>query len=120
MAVVQKYAFADELAHTLQEEVVWDIETDLHMMASNYQRLLEDYFKQMIHKNNMKQTDAHTAAISFIYIIDFGYFLLKTRMNSIDDAHSTDTFLQKNIQNYIDSLVFFFTNSASMYLHIEK
>lgn len=68
-----------------------------------YIKLLEDYFAVMVKKGKIKNVDPQTVAANFAFI-NFGYFLMKTRMSPSENVFPIDDFIEKNIKIFIESL----------------
>lgn len=68
-----------------------------------YIKLLEDYFAVMVKKGEIKNVDPQTVAANFAFI-NFGYFLMKTRMSPSENVFPIDDFIEKNIKIFIESL----------------
>jgi len=68
-----------------------------------YIKILEHYFEIMVKKEKIKKVDPFTVATNFAFI-NFGYFLMKTRMNPGEEKFPIDDFIEKNINFFIESL----------------
>lgn len=64
---------------------------------------LQIYFEEMVAKEKIKTTDPATVASNF-FLMNFGYFLMKTRLNPAGEELSLDDFIENNIKNFIQSL----------------
>lgn len=72
-------------------------------IPQRYIEILEDYFKKMIENEKMKKVDSSTVATNFVFL-NFGYFLMKTRINPEGEEFLIDDFIEKNIDFFIQSL----------------
>lgn len=68
-----------------------------------YIKVLEHYFEIMVKKEKIKKVDPFTVATNFAFI-NFGYFLMKTRMNPGEENFPIDDFIEQNIKFFIESL----------------
>jgi len=137
-AIVEKFSYIDFISQALKEEIVWDLEKDLHMIASLYQeqmdkkrdiimvsikeaaafpelermvapiptkykQILVDYFQVMMQRGLMREIDAELVATNFFFL-NFGYMLLKTRLNEDGTVIPIERFLNGNIALFIESL----------------
>src|SRR5690625_3371012 len=137
-AIIEKYAFVDELEHAFANNIVWDIEEDLTMLVREYQTLLDqkrtvillsikeegkfpeldelikqipykylhvlkNYFITMIKKEKIKPVDPTATATNFIFL-NFGYFLMKNRLQPSGESFTIDDFVKNNIKFFIRSL----------------
>lgn len=73
-------------------------------IPETYKLKLADYFKIMIEKDKIKEQDPFVIAENFIFL-NFGYFLLKDRINTTGSSLDLDTFLANNVKVFIRSLV---------------
>ena len=137
-AIIEKFSYIDFISQALKEEIVWDLEKDLHMIASLYQeqmdkkrdiimisikeagvfpelermiapiptkykQILIDYFQAMMQRGLMREIDAELAATNFFFL-NFGYMLLKGRLNEDGTVIPIEHFLNGNISLFIESL----------------
>lgn len=72
-------------------------------IPQNYIEILKSYFEKMIEKEKIKKVDPTTVATNFV-LINFGYFLMKTRINPMGEVYPIDDFIEKNISFFIQSL----------------
>jgi len=72
-------------------------------IPQKYIEILENYFKKMIEKEKIKKVDPSTVANNFAFI-NFGYFLMKTRINPVEGELPLEDFIEKNIKFFIQSL----------------
>src|SRR5690625_1588658 len=72
-------------------------------IPQNYIKILKSYFEKMIEKEKIKKVDPTTVATNFV-LINFGYFLMKTRINPMGEVYPIDDFIEKNISFFIQSL----------------
>ncbi len=68
-----------------------------------YKEKVTSYFKQMIEKGKIQKTDPTTLATSFIYM-NFGYFLLKSRIDAKRGTIALDEFINHNVALFIRSI----------------
>lgn len=68
-----------------------------------YKEILVDYFEKMIQTGKMRNSDISVIAENFIFI-NFGYFLMKTRINPVEEM-SIEDFVERNINIFIQSLL---------------
>lgn len=68
-----------------------------------YTNQLEKYFTKMAELQKIKKVDPKTIASNFV-LLNFGYFLMKTRMDPIESELSLDDFIENNIKIFIQSL----------------
>lgn len=73
-------------------------------IPQNYINKLEKYFEIMIKKRKIKNVDPTTVATNFV-LMNFGYFLMKTRINRVGEVYEIEDFLNKNIEFFIQSLM---------------
>lgn len=72
-------------------------------IPQKYIEMLKSYFEKMIQKGKIKKVDPTIVATNF-FLINFGYFLTKTRINPVGKVYSLDDFIEKNINFFIQSL----------------
>jgi|SRR5699024_5605968 len=72
-------------------------------IPQKYIGLLENYFEKMVKKEKIKKVNPSTVATNFVFI-NFGYFLMKTRINPAGGEFPIDDFIEKNIDFFIQSL----------------
>src|SRR5699024_7939054 len=72
-------------------------------IPQKYIKVLEYYFETMIKKEKIKKVDPYTMATNFAFM-NFGYFLMRTRINPGEDDFPIDDFIEKNIDFFIQSL----------------
>ncbi|HLQ83158.1 MAG TPA: hypothetical protein VK121_04865 [Pseudogracilibacillus sp.] len=72
-------------------------------IPQKYIKVLEYYFETMIKKEKIKEVDPYTMATNFAFM-NFGYFLMRTRINPGEDDFPIDDFIEKNIDFFIQSL----------------
>lgn len=72
-------------------------------IPQKYIKVLEYYFETMIKKEKIKKVDPYTMATSFAFM-NFGYFLMRTRINPGENDFPIDDFIEKNIDFFIQSL----------------
>lgn len=72
-------------------------------IPQKYIEILESYFKVMVERKRIKKIDPFTAATNFAFI-NFGYFLMKTRINPIEKEFSIEDFIENNVEFFIQSL----------------
>lgn len=72
-------------------------------IPQKYVELLENYFEVMVKKGKIKKVDPSVVATNFLFI-NFGYFLMKTRINAVEEEFPIDDFINKNIEFFIQSL----------------
>lgn len=80
-----------------------ELEALMKHIPQKYIGLLEDYFDKMMKKEKIKKMDPSTIATNFIFI-NFGYFLMKTRIKPVGEEYSIDDFIKENINFFIQSL----------------
>src|SRR5690625_3502702 len=80
-----------------------ELDTLTKHIPQKYIEILKNYFEKMVEKEKIKKVDPTTAATNFVFI-NFGYFLMKTRINPIGEEYSIDDFIEKNIGFFIQSL----------------
>lgn len=73
-------------------------------IPQKYIEILENYFEKMIKKGKIRKADPSTIATNFAFI-NFGYFLMKTRINIGEEELPIDDFIEKNIDFFIQSLL---------------
>src|SRR5699024_1058142 len=73
-------------------------------IPQKYVEILESYFEIMVEKGEIKKVDPATVATNFVFI-NFGYFLMKTRINPVRGEFPIDDFIEKNIDFFIQSLL---------------
>ena len=76
------------------------------MMAKvpiQYKLLLMNYFQKMMQRGHIKNINAEVAATNFFFL-NFGYTLLKTRLNEDGTVMPIEHFLDQNIALFIESL----------------
>lgn len=66
-------------------------------------KLVEEYLSEMIRLGKMKNIDIETVSTNLLFL-NFGYFLMKTRISPIAEQISLDEFLDKNMNQFIQSL----------------
>lgn len=71
-------------------------------IPQKYIEIVEEYFKEMVERGIIKEADPSIIATNFAFI-NFGYFLLKTRLNQ-DEELTIDAFIERNIAFFIQSL----------------
>lgn len=69
-----------------------------------YKKLLADYFQQMVENGKIRKTDPVAAATNFFFL-NFGYMLLKTRIQDNGEVMALEDFLNGNIALFANSLV---------------
>lgn len=72
-------------------------------IPQKYIDLLEDYFTKMMEKGKIKRVDPSIIATNFVFI-NFGYSLMRKRINPGEKEYSIDDFIEKNIEFFIQSL----------------
>lgn len=72
-------------------------------IPQSYIEILKNYFEKMIEKEKIKKVDPTIVATNFI-LTNFGYFLMKTRINPLGEVYPIDDFIEKNIGFFIQSL----------------
>jgi len=72
-------------------------------IPQKYIKILKGYFEKMIEKEKIKKANPTTLATNFV-LMNFGYFLLKTRINPVGEVYPIDDFIEKNIDFFIQSL----------------
>lgn len=72
-------------------------------IPQKYKEILVDYFKKMTQTEKMRSIDISITAENFIFI-NFGYFLMKTRINPVEEM-SIDDFVERNIEMFIQSIM---------------
>lgn len=73
-------------------------------VPETYKKKLMDYFDQMMQQGKIRRTDAEILATNFIFL-NFGYFLLKSRLHSVAEDMSVDDFIHQNIASFIHSII---------------
>lgn len=68
-----------------------------------YTEKVTSYFEKMIDKGNLRESDPTTLATSFIYM-NFGYFLLKNRVDAKRGTIDLDEFITNNVALFIRSI----------------
>jgi len=79
-----------------------ELDALMNRIPETYIALLVSYFKTMIDKQKIKRIDPIAAATNFIFM-NFGYFMLQTRMQT-DDLYPLDTFIERNVELFVQSL----------------
>src|SRR5699024_6192759 len=72
-------------------------------IPQKYIKILKYYFETMIKKEKIKKVDPYTMATNIAYM-NFGYFLMRTRINPEEDDFQIDNFIEKNIDFFIQSI----------------
>ncbi|MBC5638310.1 TetR/AcrR family transcriptional regulator [Ornithinibacillus sp. BX22] len=72
-------------------------------IPQKYIDLLENYFTKMMELGKIKRVDPSIIATNFVFI-NFGYSLMRTRINPGKKEYSIDDFIEKNIEFFIQSL----------------
>lgn len=72
-------------------------------IPQKYIEILKGYFDRLIEMGKIQQVDSTTVATNFIFL-NFGYFLMKTRINPIGEEYPIDDFIEKNIDFFIQTL----------------
>lgn len=80
-----------------------ELDALINHIPLKYIQLLENYFATMMEKGKIKKADPFTVATNFAFI-NFGYFLMKTRMNPEQEKLSTNHFINNNIHFFINTL----------------
>lgn len=80
-----------------------DLDELLKRIPRKYTEIITDYFTKMIEKGKMNTVDSYVIATNFVFI-NFGYFLMKTKINSEAEELSIDDFIDKNINSFIKML----------------
>lgn len=80
-----------------------ELDALIKQIPQKYIKMLEDYFVAMVNKKKIKQIDPFTVATNFAFI-NFGYFLMKTRMNPGEETFPLDDFIENNIKIFTESL----------------
>lgn len=80
-----------------------ELDAMLQHIPQKYVDILERYLRQMMKRDQIKKIDTYTVATSFVFM-NFGYFLMKTRISPTEDVFSLDDFIEKNISHFIQSL----------------
>ncbi|MEI3612716.1 TetR/AcrR family transcriptional regulator [Pseudogracilibacillus sp. SO30301A] len=75
----------------------------LKRIPQRYTEILTDYFTKMMKKEKMNKVDSYVIATNFLFI-NFGYFLMKTKINTEAVELSIDDFINKNINSFIKML----------------
>lgn len=71
-----------------------------------YKNHFKSYFSTMIEKGKMREVDVDALATNIIYL-NFGYYMLKGRLQSDGESISIDDFINLNMEPLIQSLVNF-------------
>lgn len=80
-----------------------DLDALINNIPQKYIEILENYFDKMIEKGKIKNIDPSVVATNFVFI-NFGYFLMKIRINPEREDISIDDFIKNNIGFFIQSL----------------
>jgi AcrR family transcriptional regulator len=80
-----------------------ELDALLKQIPQKYIEIISDYFNKMIKKGKMKHVDSYVISTNFAFI-NFGYFLMKTKIHSGAKELSIDDFVNKNINSFIQML----------------
>lgn len=80
-----------------------DLDEMLSRVPQQSKQMLESYLTEMIQKGRLKSIDVKTVATNLLYL-NFGYFLMKTRINTGANDVMLDEFIENNITQFIHSL----------------
>lgn len=80
-----------------------DLDEMLSRVPQQSKQMLESYLTEMIQKGKLKSIDVKTVANNLLFL-NFGYFLMKTRINSEANDVMLDDFIENNITQYIHSI----------------
>lgn len=72
-------------------------------LPMKYKEMVMDYFQTMIQKGKVPPFNVEIAATNFLFL-NFGYFMLKSRLNPLAEDMSLDKFINQNVAQFIDSL----------------
>lgn len=65
--------------------------------------LLEEYLLEMIRRGKLKEMDVATVSTGLLFL-NFGYFLMKTRVSPIAEQITTDEFIEQHIGQFIKGI----------------
>ncbi|MEI3613991.1 TetR/AcrR family transcriptional regulator [Pseudogracilibacillus sp. SO30301A] len=80
-----------------------ELDALMKYIPQKYIEILKNYFEKMVEKEKIKKVDPTIVATNFVFI-NFGYFLMKTRINPGEEEYPIDNFIEKNIEFFIQSL----------------
>lgn len=80
-----------------------ELDSLINHIPLKYIEILENYFETMMKKGKIKKDDPFTVATNFAFI-NFGYFLMRTRMDPEQEKLSIDYFIGNNIHSFIKTL----------------
>jgi len=80
-----------------------ELDNLIKQIPYKYLMTLVGYFEKMIEKGKIKKHDPHTIATNFLFV-NFGYFMLNTRLHPSENHLSIDDFIDENIDFFIHSL----------------
>lgn len=80
-----------------------ELDAMLKHIPQKYVEILEGYLRKMMENKKIKKQDPYIVATNFVFI-NFGYFLMKTRVKCDGEKFSLDNFVEKNIDYFIQSL----------------
>lgn len=107
--LVREYQFLLEQKKTIillglrEADKFPELDILLKQLPQKYIEMLEIYFEKMIEKGKIEKLDPTIVATNFAFI-NFGYFLMKTRVHPTAKELPIDDFVESNIDFFIKSL----------------
>lgn len=80
-----------------------EFDTVMAQTPLKYKEKLVDYFTEMVQREKLPKLDVEAVVNTFIYL-NFGYFLLKSRLRPDAVEIAVNEFITKNIDPFIDAI----------------
>lgn len=80
-----------------------ELDAMLARVPQKMKKFVKEYLLEMINRGKLKEVDVETVTTSLLFL-NFGYFLMKTRISAIGEQIVLDEFIENHVGQFIKGL----------------